>query len=387
MINFIKRHKVKIIFLFTILLIISTQIQPTRAFYQAALTAIELINSPIKPLAYLTNKPKIKEVIVKSSNREIQADLYMPSDREKHPAAVLDLGIDIDRRDPRVINIAKTFARDGFIVLTPNIPYLSSRRFTRSAIEDFITSYNYLEHLPNVKKDKIGFVGFCTSGGLTLLAAENNKIKDKVSFAFVINPFFDLNTLYKAITTRQVNGQKWIPHFKTVEVYNRETIFLINNPRDQLILFTNLIGIKREDLSNGNFPTLSEADKKTLTESGKFVYDGLTNRDPQMSNFYLKNATETQKKFLKEMSPSTEIQKINAKVYIFAERGFNYIPYTEARTLATTLKGLNKKYTYQETSLFPAYQGPNTPSPKNKDYFIQWARLAKLLFRFLREVN
>lgn len=384
--KFWKKHRAKIVYALILTLILSTQFHPTKAFYQALITVPELIqDAPFRPLIHLTRKPKVKEVVIESENRKIYADVYSPNDRKKHPAAVLDLGLDIDRKDPRVVKVAETFARNGYIVLVPDIPYLSSRRFTTTAVDDFIASYNYLETLPAVKQNKIGFIGFCTSGGLTLLAAENDRINEKVGFTFVVNPYFDLGSLYEAITIRQVNSQVWVPHFKSVEVYNRETIAHLNNSQDELILFKNLINIGEQNLAKGNFPELSSEDNNRLSEAGKLAFKALTNKDPQMSKYYLENASEAQRKFLKEMSPSTDIQKLNAKTYIFAETSFSYIPYTEARTLAKTLEDMKKEYTFQETSAFPAYLQSNRLPIKN--YLIESAKLTKFLFTFLREVN
>ncbi|MBI2031983.1 MAG: dienelactone hydrolase family protein [Candidatus Levybacteria bacterium] len=379
-----KKNLTKVIFALILIFILSTQIQPTRAFYQAVLTAPELIqNFPLKPLIYLTNKPKVKEVVIKSSNREIYADLYIPNDREKHPAAVLDLGLDIDRKDPRVVKVAETFARNEYIILAPNIPYLSSRRLTTTAVEDFIASYKFLENQPNVKKNKIGFIGFCTSGGLTLIAAENEKISQKVSFVVAINPYFDLKSLYIALTIREVEGQKWTPHFKSVEVFNREAIALLDKTADQTILFNNLVNISEEDLAKGNFPKLLKEDELRLSKAAIFTYHTLTNKDSDKSTFYLENAQDSQKEFLISMSPSTNIQKLNAKTYIFAEKGFNYIPYTEARRLSRKLEKEGKYLTYQEISVLPQSIQEQT----FKEQLVGIIKLTQFIFGFFKETN
>lgn len=384
--RFWKKHRAKIIYALILTLILSTQFQPTKAVYQALITVPELIkDSPVRLLLALTRKPRVKEVVIESAGRKIYADIYFPNDRKKHPAAVLDLGLDIDRKDPRVVKVAETFARNGFIILTPNIPYLSTRRLTTTAVDDFIAAYQYLETQPNVKKNKMGFIGFCTSGGLTLVAAEDDRIAKSVDFTLVVNPYFNLENLYKAITTRQVDGNKWLPHFKTVEVYNRETIALLQNSNDEMILFKNLINIGEENLAKGNFPKPSSEDNRKLSETGKFLHAALTNKDPKMSSYYLENATEAQKTFLKEISPQVEIQKLNAKAYIFAEKSFDYIPYTEARDLAGTLKGLDKNYTYQELSTLPANTQVNRFPLKT--YLIEGAKFVKFLLVFFREVN
>src|SRR3990167_8198953 len=245
-----------------LILIVAVIITPWgRAFYKTLIILPEFIpNSPIKTTNLLTRKPAIKEVEFESEDRTIYADIWYHNSSGKHPAAVLHLGVDIDRKDARAQKLANAFARSGIIILVPNIPSLGKRRVLAEAKSDLITSFEYVKSLQNTNTDKVGFIGFCASGGLVILASEDAKISENVSYIVTVNPYFDLSNLYDNITTRKIRDNdgthEWQPNFKTVEIYNRETIGLLENKHDQDILNDHLTLIGQQALEEGKFPQL-----------------------------------------------------------------------------------------------------------------------------------
>src|SRR3990167_2114592 len=288
----IKKHGLKIIGASLFALFIFSSQPWGKAFYKTLIILPEFIpNSPVKTINLFTKNPQILEVNYPSQKETVYADLWLPSQKGKYPAAVLHLGVDIDRKDERIQRLANAFARSGVATLVPNIPSLSRRRVLNEGKEDLISSFEYLKSRPQVKSEKVGFIGFCASGGLVLLAAEDPKIADQIAFAVVINPYFDLTSLYENITLRQIeeNGQErpWQPSFKTVEIYNRETVSLLDNELDLEILKNYLVKIFPEDLERGQYQTLTEKDRSRLSKEAKFTYDLLTNKDPQKVAFFV----------------------------------------------------------------------------------------------------
>lgn len=330
------KYKAQVIILVIILAIFNPY---TRAFFKSVLLISEIFpGSSVKPLGIFTKEPILKEVVYKSGGKEIFADLWSPNDRRKHPGAVLHLGLDIDRKDPRVQMFAKSLARSGIIVLAPNIPSISNRRLTRETPRELEDSFKYLTSLNLVDKKKTGFMGLCVAGAPTLIAAQSKDLKNKVAYLITINPYYDLSSLYKEITIRKINGEIWIPHFKTVEVFNRETIFQVDDEKDKETLSKLLINIDQERLSRGLFDKVDPY-KTFNTDEAIEVYLGLTNKDPQKSDSYLKNATKKQKDYLKALSASTYVKDFKPKTFILSEKPNHYLPYTEAEDFAKNIKG------------------------------------------------
>jgi len=372
-----------------VILIVAVIITPWgRAFYKTLIILPEFIpNSPIKTANFLTKKPIIKEVQFQSYERTIDADLWMPKTPGKHPAAVLHLGVDIDRKDERAQKLANAFSRSGIAILVPNIPSLSSRRILKEGKEDLISSFQYLNSQAGIKQNGIGFVGFCASGTLVLLAAQDPRISDHTQFVVTINPYFDLSSLYKSLTTRQIedNGHTftWQPDPKTVEIYNRETINLLGNKGDIEILQKYLVSPDSELLKSGNFQPLSEKEINTFSKEGRFTYDLLTNKDPNKVSYYLENVNTGQKNFLKDTSPSTNIGNLKAKIYILSDKNNIYIPYTEAEALHLALA--NKDHSFSETKLIPA--GNLANNLPLKESLVEFLKIYKFIWSILSQIS
>lgn len=384
----IKKHGFKIIVAFIAVILVASNIPWGRTFYKTVLILPEFMpNSPVKPGNFLTKEPIIQEVQYESFGRTINADLWLPATRGKHPAAVLHLGVDIDRKDERIQRLANAFARSGVATLVPNIPSLERRRVLAEGKDDLISSFEYLRSQAQIKKDKVGFIGFCASGGMVLLAAEDPKIADQIAFAVVINPYFDLTSLYENITLRRTeeNGQElpWKPSFKTVEIYNRETVSLLDNELDLEILKNYLVKISPEDLVRGRYQTLTEKDQSRLSEEAKFTYDLLTNKDPQKTSYYQENTTAAQKTFVRELSPKTQIDKLKAKTFILMDKNNIYIPYTEAKMLSEALEG--KDHLFVKTKILP--EGDLVGSLPPKDYFFEGIKIFRFVYSILLEVS
>ena len=359
-----------------------------RAFYKTLVILPEFIpNSPVKTANFLTRKPQIEEVKFQSEDRTIYADIWYPNSSGKHPAAVLHLGVDIDRKDERAQKLANVFARSGIITIVPNIPALGRRRVLAEAKNDLIASFEYARSLPNTKADKIGFIGFCASGGLVILAAEDSQIADNVSYVVTVNPYFDLSKLYENITIRKIKDKdgirEWQPNFKTVEIYNRETINLLKNIDEEIILYNRLVLIDKNKLETGNFDPLARNELSRLSKEAKFTYEFLTNKNPDKVSYYLENVNPAQKNFLKEVSPSTLIDNLKAKPFILMDKNNIYTPYTEAEMLDKALGG--KNHLFVETKILPA--GDLAKKLPLKDYLSEAVKIFKFIYNILSEIS
>src|SRR3989304_6090076 len=102
--NLLKIGMTKLIFIFLILFILVGASKTGQAFFESVfLTLTWATEGKFTPINSFTNKPYTFEVYYQSGNETIAADLWIPNERKNtYPAAVLDLGIDIDRKDPRV---------------------------------------------------------------------------------------------------------------------------------------------------------------------------------------------------------------------------------------------------------------------------------------------
>lgn len=372
-----KNHRGKILLFVIIFVILFVSLPQTKAIYKSLFLLLEVApNSQVKPLGFFSKEPILKEVVYKSGDKEIFADLYLPNDNKKHPAAVLQLGLDIDRKDSRVVMTAEALARSGIIILSPNLPTLSVRRITEDSPNELVDSFIFLKSVAQVDKKKLGFMGFCATAGVDFVSAADKRIKDDVNFIVAVDPYYDFRSLYKEITLRKLeDGKEWIPHFKSVEILNREAILLLPSANDQTILKKYLVNIPHKKLSEGEYENLTFYDRSRLTPDGLNLYLAFTSKTEKDVEKYLNLGTDIQKDVIKMLSPSEYINSISAARFVLVDTDNTLIPYTQGK------KFNGKVNTYSETTIVPSGEASRSVSLRDI------TMLYKFLYPFLLKLN
>lgn len=153
-------------------------------------------------LTWLVNRPVPAQVtthgewvwVRKAGGDSVRAYVAYPERKDKAPAMVVIHEIfGLTDWEPTV---ADKLAGQGYVAIVPDM--LSSRwgitppnpdsgrklmaQLTPDGITaDLDAAYDYVTHLPSVKKDRVGVIGFCWGGGQTFRYATNNpKLKAAV---------------------------------------------------------------------------------------------------------------------------------------------------------------------------------------------------------------
>ncbi len=119
--------------------------------------------------------------------------LARPDDDAAHPAVIVIQewwGL-----DGHIKSIADRFAREGFVALAPDLYHgefaaepdearkLVMNMNREQAIKDLLGSVKYLQSLPQVAPKKVGCIGFCMGGSMTLaLAAATSDVAAAAPF-------------------------------------------------------------------------------------------------------------------------------------------------------------------------------------------------------------
>lgn len=339
----IEKHGLKIIGVVILVLTMLTLTRQGQALTKTTIFLYKEISDPLgnKPSSSITTST-IKEVAYQSRGETIYADLWIPKAKNPEVGVVLSLGTDIDRGDQRTLRLAKNLSEAGIVVFSPDIPSLSARRLSDDATVDLVNAFKFLKSDPYLKDKKVGMMGICSSGGLVVLAAENPEISSDLAFLVSINPYYDLHNLYRQLALRKFSDGEdeftWSPHFKTVEIFNRETIDLLKEATDKEILTDHLLDIENEKIAAGDYPPLADQEKKKLTEESIVAFEALTNRNQDKIENYFKTATPGQFTYLLEMSPSTKIKNHKAKTFIVADLNSTFFPYTQAKDLSNAIE-------------------------------------------------
>ena len=134
-------------------------------------------------IAALPLPAKTETITLRSGDETVSAYLAVPDSGGPHPALVVIhewWGL-----NDWVKEQAQKFAEQGYVTLAvdlyrgkvaydPNLAHELSRGLPQDqAIRDLKAAFNYLASRPDVRKDKIGSVGWCMGGGFSLLLAVN----------------------------------------------------------------------------------------------------------------------------------------------------------------------------------------------------------------------
>ncbi|HUX11357.1 MAG TPA: dienelactone hydrolase family protein [Terriglobia bacterium] len=135
----------------------------------------------VAPLARAQAPVKTETVHFRSGPETVTGYLAMPGSPGRHPALVVIQewwGL-----NDWVKEQAREFAQQGYVALAPDLYHgqvatvpAEARKLAQSmpherAIRDLKAAYDYLAAMPAVEKNKIGSIGWCMGGGLSLQLA------------------------------------------------------------------------------------------------------------------------------------------------------------------------------------------------------------------------
>lgn len=294
-------------------------------------------NAPARPLDWVTPPPKRTTVQIQSGGRTSVASLYDPGTSGQHGAVVIFLGVaPAGLDDPRVVRLGEGLARIGIVTLIPQSQDLVNSKVDPGEIDTLIASFDYLAALPNVDPGRVGLGGFCIGAGLSLDAAEDPRISNRVALVNSFTGYYDLSAYAVSIITHTIQpfpaepdaGRiPWEPAANATEVLDDHLISLDPSPAEQ-----NALRAAAHD------PKAPRPDPATLSPIGREIWTALTTRDPATVERLLGDLPPTDQAILRQLSPSTHLADLHAKVFIMHDHDDSTVPYVQSRLLAAHLK-------------------------------------------------
>lgn len=248
----------------------------------------------------------IERVRYPAGAREVEADLYRPPGRARHPAIVMCLGVvPFGVEHPQVARLSEACARAGFVALIHWSDAMRDERLAPEDAEDIARAYAWLLERPDVDERRSGLFGTCVGGTFAFLAAAHPLVRDRIAFLGAFAPFSSMWTFGRDIAsaTCEVRGATvaWDVDQITRKVFRRTL---------------------------GSSLTPDEA--RPLLEA----------RDRSAADAALRALPPTAREMLDAMSPLLHLESIHAPCIVFGhDRDDTVIPVSESRQLADALKG------------------------------------------------
>jgi len=293
-----------IVILLFVILVVPKIPQVATAFKTAALWInIAIPEGGWRPLDLFTPAPVLEKHSIESESlRTLMMHLYLPARMDTSGAIIIYtpfVGGGIE--DPRLVNVAKSFARAGFAVL------LSSRtgdKLIMSAkdIRDVVSLFLFLEKHPRVNPNRIGLLGISYGAGPVIIAAADLRIQDRVQFVMSMSGYYDFKNSLRFIVTGQYS-------YKNIQGQSEPLAFT------QEILKNSL---EHHGINEELFESF-------ISQPNRF--EELFQNSPEIKEFGL------------QLSPVRVIDDIKARFFIIHSTQDLLIPHTESMRLADALKG------------------------------------------------
>ena len=301
---------------------------------------------PIKPQEWVTPDPVWREITYPKADGLGTADLYLPGGSGEHSAVLFFLGVVAEppRQDKRVVALAEGLARAGMVVMLPWLETQEQQRLSIDDIDHLVHAFQYLRALDRVDPERVGMGGICTGASMATVAAQDDRIRDHVKFVNFFAGYYDMFDYVKAIGSRSRFGDDYVAPWETDDLPPRvlryHLIDGVSDPEDRALL-TNIFYDKKDsqdDLTALETPEAVAA-YRLLKGAPHAEVDGLVDALSQ----------ET-KDLMTRISPSTNIDKLKARVLIMHDRADKLVPSEESSRFARAL-GVGNTY-YTEFSFF-----------------------------------
>src|SRR5712691_6056501 len=301
---------------------------PARVAIQTLLLLPALFPSaPIDPLSLVTATPIREARTAAYSGGTLDSLIFHPALGGRHAAIVLLLGAGDLPRSDLAVHFAEALARLGVVTLLPESSGMLAERLTFDEVDAVRASVELLRGLPEVDPDRIGLVGLSASGGLSIVAAGQPDLRDRVRFVNSFGSYADSTSLLLDVLSRSIDVRGdirfWQPEPRTVEVVAGALGDAgIDNAQQQAML------------------------------------GGMTRAEAQQTIAALPPSVA---RSLAQVSPITYLGQVHAHLYVMHDVDDSFIPFTESRQLvAEAPDGVVQRYT--EFSIF-AHVIPDRPVP------------------------
>ena len=313
---------------------------------------------PVKPQEWFTGDPVVEEVRFPTAEGYGVADLYTPAGDGTHGAVLLFLGVNpAGRDDPRVVGLAEGLAQSGVIVMIPWSRTMTEKKVSESEIDSLVHAYTYLLARERVDPERSGMGGFCVGASFATVAAQDDRIRDRVRFVNFFGGYYDASDLTASVTSSsRFYGdviEPWSPARLSAEVVASHLIDGHSDNEERALL--ERVFVERDAI-------LDENALSNMTVEARMAHRLLSGVSLPEARELISKLPDSMKSKLDAISPATRIQDLDARILIMHDREDKLVPSEESRRLADALSERGGVY-HTEFSLFQHVDPTRPVSP------------------------
>jgi len=265
------------------------------------------------------------------SRREIaglQVDLYLPPGGP-WPAIVLVLGaLREGRRYPLLEATARSIAACGFAVLVPELGRLRRLVLADDALDDLVAAVLALPAEDGVAGAPAGLVGFSLGGSLALVAAADDRLRDRVACVASMGGYCSLADMLTAATTGTIGTAGETAALAAPAVFAMAASLVAPLPRPDRELLERAL----EESPDAPLKALARVDSGSMGLQARAVLSLLRNRDPSAVASLI-GKVEGAAEMMARFSPETVAARIDVPVWLLHDERDQYVPAQQLRRM------------------------------------------------------
>ena len=328
-----------------IILIVSSTPQGRSGVKAALFISHILTEFKNSPLTLFTKDVKHQEISFISRLGRVEADLYLPGGNSTHPGIVFFMGLVPPERDEdRIVRLGEGLARSGMVVMIPWLETQETNQLSTRDIESLVESFQYLEAHPRVERDSIGMGGICTGASMSIIAAQDVRINDRVKFVNSFAGYYDAFDLIVSTSSKtqliEQNVVPWDPDSLTSNMISKHLLTGLDQ-QDKVKIASIVSSNQASKPYNENLPKDAEAALQLISGGTR-----------QTATKYISDLNKETQSFLTRISPSTDIENLKAHLLLMHDTHDRLIPSGESRRLAAAVEQNGGSVYHTEFSLF-----------------------------------
>jgi pimeloyl-ACP methyl ester carboxylesterase len=279
----------------------------------------------------VTDEPDVEQTTVAG----VPTTIVRPGGGRRWPAVVFVTGVTRrGRLHPKVQRLARALARDGYLVLVPDLPGMRTGNVTTQTAAAMIDVSRTAVARRDVRNGRVALLGVSVGATLCLLAAEDPSLGRRVSVVAGIAPYVDLREVVRLVTTGFYRDRGRLVRYRTKPfaalVVARSLGSALPPGHGRRVLLRRLEAVP-DDASD---PLAVVRRPERFADGTRALVRVLANRDPVRFDSLYALLPRRVRESAEQLSPLAPARRLRAATLLASAPHDKYFPPAEARALA-----------------------------------------------------